>query len=183
MCSIGYLYKRFRHEQAANRLGPDMPFTHWRLYIRSLAIELCRAKFARFDEGAEFRPGAFAIGCSNIKLGRRVVIRPQTMLFADMDESGASIEIADNALVGSGVHIYVGNHQFNNPEIPIIDQGRIPSTSVLVDTGAWIGACAIILPGVTVGRNAVVGAGSVVTKPVEPATLVAGNPARLIRKL
>lgn len=47
----------------------------------------------------------------------------------------------------------------------------------------WIGAGATILPGVTVGENSVVGAGSVVTHDVEPNTIVAGNPARLIRRL
>ncbi len=48
---------------------------------------------------------------------------------------------------------------------------------------AWIGAGATILPGVTVGENAVVGAGSVVTHDVAPNTIVAGNPARLIREI
>ncbi|WP_301392729.1 DapH/DapD/GlmU-related protein, partial [uncultured Duncaniella sp.] len=48
---------------------------------------------------------------------------------------------------------------------------------------AWIGAGATILPGVTVGENSVVGAGSVVTHDVEPNTVVAGNPARLMRQL
>lgn len=48
---------------------------------------------------------------------------------------------------------------------------------------AWIGAGATILPGITIGENSVVGAGSVVTKDVEPNTIVAGNPARVIRKI
>ena len=48
---------------------------------------------------------------------------------------------------------------------------------------AWIGAGATILPGVTIGENSVVGAGSVVTRDVEPNTIVAGNPARVIRKI
>ena len=160
-----------------------MPFTHWRLYVRSLATELCRAKFRRFGEDAEFRPGAYAVGCSNITLGRRVVIRPQAMLFADTDDSGSGIEVEDDVLIGSGVHVYVGNHQFSVPNIPIIDQGRRPSKPVRIESGAWVGACAIILPGVTVGSNAVIGAGSIVTKSVEPATVVAGNPAKLIKRL
>ena len=54
---------------------------------------------------------------------------------------------------------------------------------VTIKTGAWIGAGCIILAGITIGENAVVGAGSVVTKDVEPYTVVAGNPAKLIRKL
>ena len=54
---------------------------------------------------------------------------------------------------------------------------------VVLKRNCWIGAGATILPGVTVGENAIVGAGSVVTKDVEPNTAVAGNPARLIKRL
>lgn len=57
------------------------------------------------------------------------------------------------------------------------------SKPVHIGKRAWIGAGATILPGVTIGDNAVVGAGSVVTKDVEPDTIVAGNPARLIRRI
>lgn len=182
--SIGAeLLKRYSFESSADRLGPDCPFTHVQLYIPGLANRLCQRKFRRFGANAQFRPGAYAIGCSNISLGHRVVIRPQTMLFADPDKDGSTIEIEDDVLIGSGVHIYVGNHEFRDTNVPIIDQGRQQSQSVKVHRGCWIGANSILLPGCSVGENAVVGAGSVVTKPVEPGTVVAGNPARLIRNL
>ncbi len=54
---------------------------------------------------------------------------------------------------------------------------------VLIKRGAWIGAAAIVLPGVTIGEYSIVGAGSVVTKDVEPYTVVAGNPAKVIRRI
>lgn len=54
---------------------------------------------------------------------------------------------------------------------------------ITIEDDAWIGACAIILPGVTIGRGAVVGAGSVVTADVPPLTIVAGQPAKPVRKL
>ena len=69
---------------------------------------------------------------------------------------------------------------------PLVDlEGFLPSfaCSIVIKRGAWIGAGAIILPGVTVGEGAVVGAGSVVTKDVLPHTLVGGIPAKVIRKL
>ena len=112
-----------------------------------------------------------------------VVIRPTTMLFADVRENGAEILIEDDVLIGSGVHFYVVNHSFNNSNEPIIHQGHDESKSIIVKTGAWIGANAIILPGVTIGKNSVVAAGSIVTKSVLDYTLVAGNPAKTIRKL
>ena len=121
--------------------------------------------------------------CTKISLGDRVVIRPGCMLFADPREGGGGITIADNVLLGSGVHIYVHNHRFDDPNLPIIDQGYLASKSVKLESGSWIGAGAVILPGVTVGKNAVVAAGSIVTRDVQPLTLVAGNPARLIRTI
>lgn len=183
MLQLSEIVARYHVEEQADRLGPDCPFTHWRLYFKRLGAKLCKEKFLRFGENAEFRPGAYAIGCSNIEIGNRVVIRPQTMLFADMETGGSAIKIADEALIGSGVHIYVGNHAFEDPTTPIIDQGRIPSESVILERGCWIGANAILLPGVVIGANAVVGAGSVVTKSVAAATVVAGNPAKVIRTL
>jgi acetyltransferase-like isoleucine patch superfamily enzyme len=57
------------------------------------------------------------------------------------------------------------------------------SKAIQISTGVWIGARAIILKGVTIGKGAVVGAGSVVTKDVPPWTIVAGNPARVIKEI
>lgn len=180
---ISEIRERLRFWGAADRLGPDILLTHWRLHFKSTMRRLCESRFRRFGASAEFRPGAYAICCSKISLGNRVVIRPGCMLFADSRYGGAGITIADDVLLGSGVHIYVHNHKFDDPPVPIIDQGYYGSKPVTLESGSWIGAGAIILPGVTVGRNAVVGAGSVVTRDVPPFTLVAGNPARVIRKI
>jgi maltose O-acetyltransferase len=60
---------------------------------------------------------------------------------------------------------------------------RPPSAPIIVEDNVWIGARSIVMPGVTIGRDSCVGAGSVVTKNVEPRVLVAGVPARPIREL
>lgn len=159
-----------------NRIGPDMPLTHWMLHSKALMQWLCRKRFRYFGEGAEFRPGAYAINCDKIWIGDRVVIRPGSMLFANI----AGITIDDNVLLGAGVHIYVNNHCYWNRTKLIIDQGYCPEKGVWLRWGCWIGANSIILPGVTIGQTAVVGAGSVVTKSVPDHTVVAGNPAREI---
>lgn len=163
-----------------DRLGPDIPFTHWRLHFKSLMQNLCKQKFKEFGENADFRPGAFAVFCSKISIGKNVVIRPNTMLFAD---EYATIKIEDNAMLGAGVHIYVNNHRFDRIDIPIIDQGYSPSKDVVVGVGSWIGANAIILPGVTIGRNSVVGAGSIVVKSIPDYSVAVGSPAKVIRNL
>jgi len=180
---LNYIFQKRHFDINSDRLGPDLPFTHWRLYLKPLAIQLCKKKFAEFADSAEFRPGAYEIACSKIKIGRRVVIRPGSMLFADPRENGAGIIIEDDVLVGSCVHFYVTNHRYMNPTIPIIDQGHLDSKQIVVEEGSWIGANVTILPGVIIGRNTVVGAGSIVTKSIPRNVVAAGNPARVIKAI
>jgi acetyltransferase-like isoleucine patch superfamily enzyme len=176
-------FDRISFWRSADRLGPDIPLTHFRLYFPSLMRKLCEKKFKKFGRGAEFRPGAYAIACSKISLGDKVVIRPGTMLFADARPNGQGIVIEDDVMLGSGVHIYCQNHRFDDPHKPLIEQGYYDSQEIVLKRGCWIGANAIILPGVTVGQNSVVGAGSIVTKSVPDRVVVAGNPARVIKEL
>lgn len=177
------ILRKRKFNKNSDRIGPDIPFTHWRLYFRSSMIQLCQHKFKYFSNSSDFRPGAYAISCSKISIGNRVVIRPGTMLFADTRIDGAGITIEDDVLIGSGVHIYTCNHAFGNRDLPIIDQGHSASEEVIIKRGCWIGANAIILPGVTIGENAVVGAGSVVTKSIPSYVVAAGNPAKIIKSL
>lgn len=172
------LFKRILFWNNADRIGPDIPTTHWKLFFPRKARKFCVEKFKEFDEGAEFRPGAYAVNCCRISIGKRVVIRPNTMLFGS-----SNITIEDGVLIGSGVHVYTANHNFSNPNIPIIDQMHSPGKGVRLKKGCWIGANVIILPGVTIGINSVVGAGSIVTKNVPDRVVVAGNPAKQIKKI
>jgi acetyltransferase-like isoleucine patch superfamily enzyme len=145
--------------------------------------KICREKFLSFGEHAEFRPGAYAVVCSKISIGARVVIRPGTMLFADPYPDGAGIIIGDNVMLGAGVHVYVVKHRFDDVTTPIIDQDYSQSSPVVLNKGCWVGANCIILPGVDIGENAVIGAGSIVTKSVPARCVAAGNPAKIIRHI
>jgi acetyltransferase-like isoleucine patch superfamily enzyme len=174
---------RLKFWRSADRLGPDIPGTHWKLHFPRSMRRICTQKFRQFGDGAEFRPGAYAICCSKISLGRRVIIRPGSMLFADPRADGAGIVIEDDVMLGSGVHIYVSNHRFDDVNRAVIDQGHSPSQQVTLCKGCWIGAGCIILPGVTIGENAVVGAGSVVAGDIPARVVAVGNPARPVRQL
>lgn len=186
MLSISEVLSRIRFWQNVDRIGPDILLTHWRLYFKSTMRKLCLQKFKHFGEGAEFRPGAYAEACSKIEIGKNVVIRPSTMLFADPTDGGGGIVIEDEVLIGAGVHFYTNNHAFSDASKPIFEQGYPEpklANSITLRRGSWIGACAIILPGVEVGENAVVGAGTVVTKSVPSRVVFAGNPGRIIKTL
>lgn len=176
------LLKRIKFWNTADRIGPDIPTTHFDLYFKGRMRKLCKKKFLYFGDDADFRPGAYAIACSKISIGKRVVIRPTTMLFAEPIYDGGEIDIEDDVLLGSGVHIYTSNHKFDDPEKLIIDQGWSVE-KVCLKRGCWIGANVIILPGVTIGESSVIGAGSIVTKSIPDRVFAAGNPARIIRNL
>jgi acetyltransferase-like isoleucine patch superfamily enzyme len=179
--NLSEILNRIDFWKKVDRIGPDVPWTHWRLHFKSTMQALCKKKFMHFAEGADFRPGAYAVGCSRISLGKRVVIRPGCMLHANPDMVEASITIEDDVMIGSGVHIYLDKHRFDDPYVPIINQGDFPPKPVVLKRGCWVGANSIILPGVSVGENSVIGAGSVVTRSVPARVLVAGNPAKIIR--
>ena len=72
-------------------------------------------------------------------------------------------------------------HQFSRTDIPMRLQGHRQYQPVLIEDDVWIGARAIILPGLRIGKGAIVGAGSVVTKDVPPYAICVGNPARVIK--
>lgn len=177
---ISEIISKIRFCIGADRIGPDIPFTHWRLYFPTTMRALCVKKFKAFGPKADFRPGAYAVVCSRISIGANVVVRPNTMLFSSED---ADIILEDNVMMGAGVHIYVNNHRVDRADIPLIDQGYYPAKTVVVKSGAWLGANVIVLPGVTVGRNSVVGAGSVVTKSIPDFSVAVGNPAKVIKTI
>ncbi len=176
-------YKKIKFDLNADRIGPDIPFTHWKLFFKNSMRLLCVKKFKKFGDFADFRPGAYAVGCSQIEIGKRVVIRPGCKFFGETPHLSISIIIEDDVMLGSDVHIYINNHKFDNINVPIIDQGHYPPKQVILENGCWIGANCTILPGVRIGKNTVVGAGSIVTKSFPPNVLVAGNPARIIKML
>lgn len=94
-----------------------------------------------------------------------------------------NLEIGDNVIISAGAEVHTHEHPVEiGWTSPGNKQTRIKSLKI--GSGAWIGSKAIILPGVTyIGENAVIGAGSVVTRNIEKNCVVAGNPARLIRML
>ena len=106
------------------------------------------------------------------------------------DNSGVGINslIASHVIIGNDVMmgpdcmLFTTNHGMSRTDIPMWRQESSEPKPIVIGNDVWIGARVIILPGVHVGDGAVIGAGSVVTKDVEAYSIVAGNPARLIRK-
>ena len=92
-----------------------------------------------------------------------------------------AVNIGNNVIFGPYSKVFSENHNFSDLNIPIRDQGEIRE-SVKIEDNVWIGANATILSGVTVGEGSVIAASSLVNKDVPPFSVVAGVPAKIIRK-
>jgi acetyltransferase-like isoleucine patch superfamily enzyme len=91
------------------------------------------------------------------------------------------VVIGNNVIFGPGVSLFSENHNFENPALPVSVQGETRK-GVVIDDGVWVGARAVILDGVHIGKHSIIAAGSIVNRDVPPFTIVAGVPARIIRK-
>lgn len=90
------------------------------------------------------------------------------------------VHIGHHVMIGPSVQIYTAAHDLR---AEARNQGWEVAKPVVIEDNVWIGGGAILLPGVTIGRNAVVGAGAVVSRSVPANTVVVGNPARVIREI
>jgi len=92
------------------------------------------------------------------------------------------VSIGNHVNLAQGITITALNHNFTDAGKRIDEQG-ISTKEVVLEDDIWIGANAVILPGVTIGEHSVVAAGAIVTKDVPPHSLVAGVPAKVIRQI
>ena len=111
----------------------------------------------------------------NIYIGEHVFLNAMCAIL-DANE----VRIGQHVMIGPNVQIYTSAHDLK-AEARI--QGWEVAKPIVIEDNAWLGGGAILLPGVRVGRNAVVGAGAVVTRDVPADTVVAGNPARVIQEM
>lgn len=89
--------------------------------------------------------------------------------------------IGNNVLIAPNVAILSVSHNHGSLEIPIVDQGDTEPNPPIIKDGVWLGRNVVVMPGIMIGEGAIVGAGAVVTKNVEPNTVVGGVPAKFIK--
>lgn len=137
---------------------------------------LIKEMFAEAGEGCYIEPPFHANwGGKHVRLGNYVYANFNLTLVDD-----GNIDIGDNVMFAPNVTVITATH----PVLPSLrEKGLQFNVDVKICNNVWIGAGAIIMPGITVGENSVVGAGSVVTKDVPPNTVVVGNPARVLREI
>lgn len=93
-----------------------------------------------------------------------------------------NIKIGKYVMMGPNIYIFRSNHRFARIDIPMCYQGEEDGVPSIIEDDCWIGANVIMTPGRRIRKGSIVGAGSVLTKDFEEYSIVAGNPAKLIRK-
>lgn len=158
-----YKYTRsFVIEYMVNDVLPHIPFWSWRrFYLRCLGMKIGTGSFVM--------KRCQMINPNLIRIGQHSHINTQCLL-----DGRGTISIGDNVSVSHRVNLMTGSHDYRSPHF----QGVFKP--IVIEDYAWIGVNATVLQGVTIGRGAVVCAGAVVTRDVEPFAVVAGIPARQI---
>ncbi len=137
--------------------------------------ELLQQLLGHFGEGSLIEPPFYCAYGENIHIGDYTYLNFQCTIL-----DCAPVRIGAHVMLGPLVQLYTAAHDLQ-AEARI--QGWEVAKPITLEDNVWIGGGAIILPGVRVGRNAVVGAGAVVTRDVPANTVVVGNPAKVIKNL
>jgi maltose O-acetyltransferase len=136
---------------------------------------LLQGLLGRIGQNSMIEPPFYCVYGQNIHIGDHVYLNLSCTIL-DCNE----VRIGHHVMIGPNVQIYTAAHDLQ-AESRI--QGWEVAKPIVVEDNVWIGGAAILLPGVRIGKNAVVGAGAVVSRNVLANTVVAGNPARVIREI
>lgn len=151
-------------------------YNHTRPHDTKRRAELLRQMFAEIGENCYFEPPLYSnFGCRHVHVGNNVYGNFGVTFVDDAD-----IFVGDCVMLAPHVVIATAGH----PVLPALrERGMQFNRSVHIGRNVWIGAGAVVLPGVSVGENSVIGAGSIVTKDIPPDVVAAGNPCRVLREI
>jgi len=131
-------------------------------------------KIFDYDVNNFFENGVYIGNGTNVKIGKYCHINEHVFI------QGAII--GDYVMIAPNVSILNSTHNFDRVDIPMIKQGEEKYNNPIIEDDVWLGRNVIVLPGVKIGKSSIVAAGAVVTKDVEPFSIVGGVPAKVIKK-
>ena len=150
----------------------------WLLVSKLLYVSPWRIRFtvfrrfgAKIGNDCALYPSACYYAPWNLECGNRVCVAPDAEIY-----NKAKVVIGSNVVISQGAYICTASHDISSPTMDLVLK------PITICDNVWIAAKATILPGVTVGEGAVVGACAVVAKDVPPWSVVVGNPARVVKK-
>lgn len=164
-------------------------------FISGLVFRVINPKLI-LEAGAKIDPRAFIARGGRVVVGQDSIVRAGAMLLPSRGEihigqrtslnqyvvlnGEGGISIGDDVMIAAFVSIFAANHQYKRADMLIREQGMYSKGGIVINNDVWIGTHSVILDGVTIGVGSVIAAGTVVTKNVEPYSIMAGVPARLI---
>ena len=175
-------YEKMIASQPYNCMAPGLDLLRWETARRYRSfnraeeeqqqLALLKEIVGELAEGAFICPPLYCTYGRHIHLGERSYINMGATLL-----DNAPIRIGADVMIGPNVQIYTAAHALDADERI---QGVETALPVTIEDRVWIGGGAILLPGITIGREAIVGAGAVVTRDVPAGARVVGNPARIL---
>ena len=162
------------HREMARREA----FVRWP--VHGNVLEALRAGRLQIGAKSLLEPNVWitAPGDARVRIGAGTFLNMGVMIAAE-----ELVEIGDHCMLANCCFVSDASHRYDDPEKPITWQGFHSKGPTRIGDNCWLGAHAVVTSGVSIGQRCVVGAGSVVTKDVEPYSIVAGSPAKLIRKI
>lgn len=170
-------------------------FSRWIYWVSGLMFKLFNRRLT-MAPGAKVDPRAFIARGGDVAIGRNSIVRAGTMLLPSGGQirigqrtslnhyvvvnGEGDVLIGDDVMIAAFCSLFAANHEYRRVDIPIRAQGMSTKGGIRIGDDVWIGTHAVILDGVKIGNGAVIAAGAVVTKDVEPYSVVAGVPAKQV---
>ncbi|MGA7703671.1 MAG: acyltransferase [Solirubrobacteraceae bacterium] len=153
-------------------------FARWP--VHGNVLEALRGGRLEIGPHTLFEPGVWITlpGSARVRIGEGTFLNMGVMVAAEQ-----LVEIGDHCMLANGCFVSDASHRFDDPEKPITWQGFDSKGPTRIGDNCWLGANVVITSGVSVGERCVIGANSVVTKDIEPFSIAAGAPARVLRKV
>ncbi|MEZ8226592.1 sugar O-acetyltransferase [Vibrio splendidus] len=150
-------------------------FNHTRPSEGDKRQQIMKQLFAEVGEGCYIEPPLHANWGRHTHLGNNVYVNFNLTLVDDTD-----VFIGDNVMIAPNVTIATGTHPISTELRLKAAQFNVP---VRIGNNVWLGAHTVVLPGVTIGENSVIGAGSIVTKDIPANVVAVGNPCKVVREI
>ena len=175
---LGKVGKGCLIERNARLEIPSRLFFHDRVFVG----ENCWISAGSKDGKIRFGDNAFIAHCCTLTgQGGKISIGSHVHISRNSYINGiGDVEIGDDTLLGPNVVFISGNHPFDRLDIPIRVQG-VQRAKISIGNDVWLSANVTVVPGISIGKGAVVGAGAVVTKDLPPYSISAGVPAKVIK--
>jgi acetyltransferase-like isoleucine patch superfamily enzyme len=153
-------------------------FARWP--IHGNVLDALREGRLEIGPHALFEPNVWitAPGAARVRIGEGTFLNMGVMVASEQ-----LVHIGNHCMLANGCFVSDSSHRYDDPEKPITWQGFVSKGPTRIGDNCWLGANVVVTSGVTIGERCVIGANSVVTRDIEPFSIAAGAPARVLRKI